>query len=108
MSLRPPCVPDTTHSRDTPCVAGVMVRRMTGTRGEAIASARDRPAGGVTGTQKAPGPRAWTEGAPRPTRGVGGSVGSSIATGQEAGDAGVLGEVQRDRVIRAEHSAAAL
>src|SRR3954454_11539046 len=90
---------------DTPCVAGVMVRRMTGTRGEAIASARDRPAGGVTGTRKAPGPR---HGSQRPTRAVGGSVGSSIATEQEVAGAGVLGEVQRDRVIRAEHSAAAL
>src|SRR3954454_410786 len=103
MSLRPPCVPERPLNGH-PCVAGVMVRRMAETGGEAIASARDRPAGGVTGTQKAPGPRAWTKGSQRPTRAVDGSVGSSIATEQEAVDAGVLGEVQRDRVIRAEHS----
>src|SRR3954453_3847380 len=85
-----------------------MVRRTTG---DSWGGPRLRPGssgGWSQGNAEGSRSQAWTEASQRPTRAVGSSVGSSIVTEQEVVDAGVLGEVQRDRVIRAEHSAAAL
>src|SRR3954447_20439938 len=77
---------------------------MTETRGEAIASARDRAASKVAGGRKAPGPGLGMERSQRPAW----AVRSRITTGRGVGAAGGLGQVQRERVVGAEHPAAAL
>jgi hypothetical protein len=65
---------------------------------------RDCPAGGVAGGQKASGPGRGMEHSQRSA----GVVRGGTATEPEVRDADVLGQVQRDRVVRAEHLAAAL